>query len=204
MCGKFLFFTLLASLSLMLAACSPQEREEESVEREEKQAEKGVRQDFPMVEISTNMGSFRIELDAKKAPISTENFLEYIRNRHYEGLIFHRVIAGFVAQGGGHDVNMNERPTRDPIANESDNGLSNVKYSIAMARTNDPDSATSQFYLNLADNKFLDAAPGKDGYTVFGRAVSGTEVIDAIGLVKTGGQDVPVESIVIESAKVLD
>ena len=160
-----------------------------------------------MVELHTNKGVIRLQLDAEKAPKTTENFLAYVRSGHFDGTIFHRVIDGFMIQGGGFGAGMKEKATQQPIANEAANGLKNKRYSIAMARTNDPHSATAQFFINVADNAFLDhSAPTPQGwgYAVFGEVVEGREVVDAIQAVKTGSkgfhQDVPVEDVVIEKA----
>ncbi len=160
-----------------------------------------------MVELHTNKGVIRLQLDAEKAPKTTENFLAYVRSGHFDGTIFHRVIDGFMIQGGGYGAGMKEKATQQPIANEAANGLKNKRYSIAMARTNDPHSATAQFFINVADNAFLDhtaPTPQGWGYAVFGEVVEGREVVDAIQAVKTGSkgfhQDVPVEDVVIEKA----
>lgn len=158
-----------------------------------------------MISIKTNLGSFTIELDKEKAPISSENFLNYVNKGFYKGTIFHRVINGFMIQGGGFDEHMNQKETDAPIKNEASNGLKNETYTIAMARTSIPDSATSQFFINVSDNSFLDF-PGQDGagYCVFGKVIEGTDVIDQIKSVTTGSsnghQDVPTESIIIEDA----
>jgi cyclophilin family peptidyl-prolyl cis-trans isomerase len=160
----------------------------------------------PVVVMETNLGTVKIELDEKNAPITVKNFLSYVDDKHYDGLIFHRVIDGFMIQGGGFMPGMKEKKTKDPIKNESTNGLSNLKYTIAMARTSEPDSATSQFYINAADNKFLDAAQNKPGYAVFGKVISGSDVVDKIGKVKTvkkqGFSDVPDDDVVIKSIRV--
>jgi cyclophilin family peptidyl-prolyl cis-trans isomerase len=160
----------------------------------------------PVVVMETNLGTVKIELDEKNAPITVKNFLAYVEDKHYDGLVFHRVIDGFMIQGGGFEPGMKEKKTKDPIKNESTNGLSNLKYTIAMARTSEPDSATSQFYINTADNKFLDAQQNKVGYAVFGKVISGTEVVDKIGKVKTGKKqgftDVPEDDVVIKSIRV--
>ncbi len=160
-----------------------------------------------MVELHTNKGVIRLQLDAAKAPKSTENFLAYVRSGHFDGTIFHRVIDGFMIQGGGFEPGMKQKPTQAPIANEANNGLKNKRYTIAMARTNDPHSATAQFFINVADNGFLDHSsptPQGWGYAVFGEVVEGQDVVDAIKGVKTGSkgfhQDVPVEDVVIEKA----
>ena len=162
-----------------------------------------------VVVFETNKGNFEVELYANKAPITVNNFLSYVNDGFYDGLIFHRVIDGFMIQGGGFDKDLSQKETKDPIKNEAGNGLKNEKYTIAMARTNVVDSATSQFFINVADNVFLDytdeTARGY-GYAVFGKVVSGTEVVDKIKMVETtskaGYQDVPVEPVIIEKAYV--
>jgi peptidyl-prolyl cis-trans isomerase B (cyclophilin B) len=162
-----------------------------------------------VVKLSTNFGDITIELDAEKAPITAANFLQYVEKGFYEGVIFHRVINGFMIQGGGFDANMKQKPTEAPIKNEADNGLTNDKYTIAMARTSVPDSASSQFFINVSDNDFLNhtaPTPSGWGYCVFGKVVEGMDVIDAIKGVPTtsraGHQDVPVEPVVILNATV--
>ena len=159
------------------------------------------------VELHTSAGVIRVELDDAKAPASVENFLAYAKAGHYDGTVFHRVIKGFMIQGGGMDADMKQKATRAPVANEANNGLKNHKYTLAMARTSDPHSATAQFFINTTDNGFLDfkseSAQGW-GYAVFGRVVAGTEVVDALRGVKTGRKgfhdDVPVNDVVIEKA----
>ena len=160
-----------------------------------------------MVKLHTNFGEITLELDAEKAPITVANFLKYVDNGFYDGTIFHRVINNFMIQGGGFDTNMNQKNTEAEIKNEADNGLGNDKYTIAMARTSAPHSASSQFFINVADNDFLNhTSPTGSGwgYCVFGKVTAGTEVIDKIKQVATtnrkGHQDVPVESVVIERA----
>ena len=160
-----------------------------------------------MVELHTNKGVIRIELDAEKAPKSAANFLAYVKSGHFDGTVFHRVIDGFMVQGGGFEPGMKQKPTQAPIQNEANNGLKNKRYTLAMARTNDPHSATAQFFINVADNAFLDhTAPSSQGwgYAVFGQVVQGQDVVDAIKGVKTGGkgghQDVPLEDVVILKA----
>jgi len=156
-----------------------------------------------MITIKTNQGDFSIELNEEEAPITVKNFLNYVEKGFFTGTIFHRVIDGFMIQGGGFDKDMMQKETDTPIKNEANNGLKNAPYTIAMARTSDPDSASSQFFINVANNSFLDY-PGQDGagYCVFAKVVSGTEVIDLIGKAKTGSsgghQDVPTEAIMIE------
>ena len=162
-----------------------------------------------MITMKTSKGDIVLELDAEKAPKTCENFLQYARDGHYDGTIFHRVIDGFMIQGGGMTPDMRDKPTRDPIENEAANGLKNTRGSIAMARTMAPHSATSQFFINVSDNGFLDH-PGQDGwgYCVFGKVTEGLDVIDAIRGVATGSraghQDVPKEDIMIESVTVQD
>ncbi len=162
----------------------------------------------PQVLMETTSGPITLELDAKNAPVTTRNFMQYVDDKFFDGLIFHRVIPGFMIQGGGFDRDFTQRETREPIKNEADSGLLNVRGSIAMARTSDPDSATGQFFINLADNNFLNhSAPTAQGwgYAVFGRVVKGMEVIDAIATVQTGSQgphdDVPVDQVVIIKAE---
>ena len=162
----------------------------------------------PVVLMSTSKGNIRIELDLEKAPISTKNFLDYVSQGHYDGLIFHRVIAGFMIQGGGMDAQMQERKNGAPIKNEAGNGLKNNLGTIAMARTNVVDSATSQFFINVKDNDFLNhrsPSPAEFGYAVFGQVIEGMDVVQSIEKVKTGNrgshQDVPVDSVLINSIK---
>jgi cyclophilin family peptidyl-prolyl cis-trans isomerase len=160
------------------------------------------------VEIKTNMGTIKVELFAKKAPRSVKNFLKYVESKHYDGMIFHRVIESFMIQGGGMLPGMKEKKTRPPIENEADNGLKNERGTIAMARTSDPHSATAQFFINVKDNAFLDHR-GKDpkgwGYCVFGKVVAGMDVVDKIKAVKTGAagghNDVPIKDVVIQSIR---
>lgn len=160
-----------------------------------------------MVKLNTNFGEITLELDAEKAPLTVANFLQYVDNGFYNDVIFHRVINNFMIQGGGFDTNMQQKETLAEIKNEADNGLKNDKYTIAMARTSAPHSASSQFFINVNDNDFLNfTAPNGSGwgYCVFGKVTAGTEVIDQIKVVKTtnrnGHQDVPVEPVIILSA----
>ncbi|HEX9207543.1 MAG TPA: peptidylprolyl isomerase [Steroidobacteraceae bacterium] len=160
------------------------------------------------VRFVTTKGEFTLELDTARAPLSVANFVQYVRDRHYDGTIFHRVIGNFVVQGGGFLPDGTEKPTRPGVPNESGNGLSNRRGTVAMARTGDPHSGTSQFYVNLADNIALDPGPTRWGYAVFGRVVSGMDVIDRIASVPTGARatfqdETPLEPIVIESAQIL-
>jgi peptidyl-prolyl cis-trans isomerase B (cyclophilin B) len=160
------------------------------------------------VVLTTNHGAITLELDVEKAPKSVENFVSYVKSGHYDGTIFHRVIDGFMIQGGGFEPDMKQKSTLDPIDNEAENGLKNEPYTIAMARTSDPHSATAQFFINVGDNEFLNY-PGSDGwgYAVFGKVSQGEDVVDAIRAVKTGRKsmfsDVPVETVVIEKAEVV-
>ncbi len=162
-----------------------------------------------MIKLHTNFGAITLELDAEKAPESAKNFLAYVEAGHYNNTIFHRVIPGFMIQGGGFEPGMKQKPCKDPIKNEADNGLKNDNYTVAMARTSDPHSATAQFFINVADNEFLNhKAPNANGwgYCVFGRVVEGTEIVDKIKGVKTGStgfhQDVPKEDVIIDRAEV--
>ena len=159
----------------------------------------------PKVSMKTNMGEMVIELNPEKAPVTVKNFLEYVREGFYNGTIFHRIIPGFMIQGGGFDEKFQEKPTRNVIKIESKNGLQNKKYTIAMARTSDPDSATAQFFINAKDNGFLDF-PGRDGwgYAVFGKVISGTEVVDKIEQTKTGEDRSQPPKVVIESVTVIE
>ncbi|GAA2237152.1 peptidylprolyl isomerase [Streptomyces nogalater] len=161
------------------------------------------------VELNTSAGQIVLELNDAEAPKTVENFLAYVRSGHYDGTIFHRVINDFMIQGGGFTPEMQQKPTLAPIQNEADNGLKNDNYTVAMARTNDPHSATAQFFINVSDNAFLNYSsktPNGWGYAVFGRVVEGKDVVDAIKGVKTGSsrghQDVPVQPVVIESATI--
>jgi len=162
----------------------------------------------PTVVLETNLGAIRIELFSDEAPVTTENFLSYVDGAFYDGLIFHRVIPGFMVQTGGHEVDMQEREvTTEAIVNESDNGLANLRGTVAMARMQPPHSARSQFFVNLVDNTALDygARPGGWGYAVFGRVIDGMDVVEAIARNPTGTlgthQDVPIEPIIIASAR---
>jgi cyclophilin family peptidyl-prolyl cis-trans isomerase len=164
----------------------------------------------PTVKLETSAGDITIELDAAKAPLTTANFVQYVQEKFYDGTIFHRVIPGFMIQGGGMTADMREKRTRASIQNEAANGLKNLRGSIAMARTNVVDSATAQFFINLADNEFLNhsgKSPDRFGYAVFGKVIAGMEVVDAIAKVATGRRgphdDVPVEAVTITSASVL-
>ncbi len=159
------------------------------------------------VQMDTSAGTFRIELDEEKAPLSTANFLSYVNKGHYDGTVFHRVIKGFMVQGGGFEPGMKQKPTDAPIKNEANNGLKNKHYTLAMARTSDPHSASAQFFVNTTDNSFLDFRAENAqgwGYAVFGRVVEGMDVVDRIESVRTGRKgmhdDVPMEDVRIERA----
>ena len=161
----------------------------------------------PEVELLTNHGRIVVTLDQERAPESVDNFLRYVRAGHYDGTIFHRVIYGFMIQGGGYTPDFRQKPTNRPIRNESINGLRNQVGTLAMARTADPHSATAQFFNNLVDNPDLDAPPGKWGYAVFGRVVQGMDVVNAIARVRTGRmpphENVPVEPVIIEKVRIV-
>ncbi|QEL19397.1 peptidylprolyl isomerase [Limnoglobus roseus] len=174
-------------------------------------AANGARAANPVVVMETSLGTIKIELDEEKAPITVKNFLSYVEDKHYDGTIFHRVIGkensdkDFMIQGGGFESGLSQKKTKAPIKNEASNGLSNKKYTIAMARTGDPDSATAQFFINVGDNKFLDKSAASDGYAVFGKVTEGTDVVDKIKAVETGTQkgyqNVPTTDVVIKSVK---
>ncbi len=163
-----------------------------------------------MVKLKTNFGDITITLDAEKAPATVANFLEYAKSGFYTNTIFHRVISGFMVQGGGFEPGMKQKMTKSPVKNEADNGLKNEKYTVAMARTNDPHSATAQFFINVENNEFLNfksPTPQGWGYCVFGKVTEGKEVVDKIVGVKTGSkgfhQDVPLEDVVIQGVEVI-
>ncbi|APJ03178.1 peptidylprolyl isomerase [Silvanigrella aquatica] len=158
--------------------------------------------------MKTSHGDISIELNDEKSPMTVANFVNYVTSQHFDGSIFHRVIPGFMIQGGGYDLSMKEKATNNPIENEAKNGLSNDRGTLAMARTNDPHSATAQFFINLTNNDFLNNRGEQWGYAVFGKVTAGMEVVDAIAKVKTGNsgfhRDVPVTPVVIESVKVVE
>lgn len=191
---KMVFFSLCLMLSLSLLASKVE----------------AAPKDQPVVKIETNMGNIVVELDESKAPLTTQNFLKYVESGHYEGTIFHRVIRDFMIQGGGLTSDMKDKPTRAPIKNEANNGLHNRKYTIAMARTSDPHSATAQFFINTANNSNLDYRGSNEqdwGYAVFGRVISGKEVVDKIERVATTSRgmhkDVPISPIVIRKISIM-
>lgn len=163
-----------------------------------------------MIVLHTNHGEIHIQLDYENAPKTAANFEQYVRDGHFDNTLFHRVIKGFMIQGGGFDLDFEQKPTREPIENEADNGLKNRKGTLAMARTQDPHSATAQFFINVADNHFLDKERSQDGwgYAVFGAVTDGMDVVEKIRNVPTGNsgfhQDVPVEPVLIESAELIE
>lgn len=194
---KNLFAVLLLTLTCTAQAATPSPTT----------TEKGKN---TMVKFDTNLGSFTLQLDAEKAPLTVKNFLDYVNSGFYSNTIFHRVMDGFMIQGGGFEPGMKQKPTNAPVANEANNGLKNDNYTVAMARTNDPNSATAQFFVNVTNNAFLNhTAPTAQGwgYCVFGKVVAGTEVIDAMRKVRTGNraghQNVPLEDIIITKAEVV-
>ena len=169
----------------------------------------GARAANPVVTVDTSAGSFKVELFEDKAPVTVKNFLTYVENKHYDNPVFHRVIDGFMIQGGGFEPGMKEKRAGNPIKNEAGNGLKNLRGTLAMARTSDPDSATAQWFVNVKDNDFLNRSgdtPRQAGYAVFARVIDGMDVVDKIKGVATGNkgghQDVPLEDVVIKSVKV--
>ncbi len=191
---------------VLLGACKADKSEStEPVKAEEKTEEKTEATAGSKVRLKTNKGDIVIELDAEKAPITVKNFLKYVGDKHYDGTVFHRIIDGFMIQGGGMALDggrLVEKPTGAGIKNESNNGLKNDTGTIAMARTPNPDSATAQFFINVVDNDGLNFPTG-GGYTVFGNVIEGMDVVNVIKSVKTGAGDVPAEPVVIESATVV-
>lgn len=196
----FLALSILFGFTFANSYAAAKDKKEKPKDKKEKN----------MVELNTSMGRIVLKLNAEKAPITVKNFLAYVEKKHYDGTIFHRVINNFMIQGGGMTPDMKEKGTMDPIKNEADNGLKNKKYTVAMARTMIVDSATCQFFINVADNDFLDFKsknPQEYGYAVFGEVTDGKEVVDKIKAVQVGSngphRDVPTKPIVIESAKLL-
>jgi len=199
---------LPALLAVSVSACAAQK--EPKAETAPAAQPTATTSSMPRVTLSTNMGDIVVELNPAKAPLSSANFIEYVQSGQYNGTIFHRVIDNFMIQGGGFDQNMQQKPTRAPIQNEANNGLKNSRGTIAMARTGDPHSASSQFFINVKDNAFLDhtsPTPQGWGYTVFGQVVEGMDVVDKIKVVQTsnmgGHQNVPTQPIVINQAVLL-
>ena len=198
-------FALIAAISL--AGCGEKPSAGTTPERNAMTKNSDSPKANPQVRLQTSFGEIVVELYAKEAPISTANFLGYVNGKFYDGTLFHRVIPGFMIQCGGMDKNMNEKPNKQaPIKNEADNGLKNLRGTLAMARTQEVDSATSQFFINLKDNSFLDHGYRDFGYAVFGKVVSGMDVVDKIAAVQTGSrgyhEDVPLSPITIDSASV--
>jgi peptidyl-prolyl cis-trans isomerase B (cyclophilin B) len=211
---------LAMSLCLCLSFCTKNKSNTEPSASEKSSSEKSAPSaskespasplpDNPVVELSTTMGKIKLQLDSKKAPKTVANFLGYVRKGHYNGTIFHRVIEGFMIQGGGFDTSMSEKPTDPPIQNEADNGLSNRRGTVAMARTPDPNSASAQFFINVADNTNLDHREKSQmgwGYCVFGEVIEGMDVVEKIKAVPTTNkgpmQNVPVTDVVINEAKI--
>lgn len=206
--------TQLVGLNILLVAAlvgceKKQEAEQNNSSTETIQGEATVNN--PFVKVNTNLGSFVIELDEQKAPITVKNFLNYVNEGYYSETLFHRVIPGFMVQGGGFTTDFVQKTTQAPIQNEANNGLRNSRGTVAMARTSDPNSASAQFFINVADNTFLDytsPTPQGWGYAVFGRVVEGMDIIDAISKQKTstraGHADVPTNNVVIESIQVVE
>lgn len=196
MCTLMVF--CLASWACSAETEAPSETEKPVIEK----------QANPRVMMETTLGNVTIELFPKKAPASVENFIAYVESGHYDGTIFHRIIPNFMAQGGGYDTKMNKKSTRSPIINESNNGLKNVRTTLSMARTMDPDSATAQFFINFVNNNSLDGSKGRPGYAVFGRVVEGMSVVDSMAVQPQGAQggvfvNAPNTPIVIEKAYTL-
>lgn len=201
-------------LAVSLIGCEPESQTEQAgTSTTSSQTTKEPVEEKPMpntqVRLTTNHGDIVIELDADEAPLTTANFLNYVEQGFYEGTIFHRVIAGFMIQGGGFTPDMKPKKTNPPVKNEASNGLKNKRGTIAMARTSNPDSATAQFFINLVDNGYLDYVEGGNpGYAVFGKVVEGMKTVDKIAAVKTGVvsrmDDVPLQPVIIESAQIVE
>lgn len=200
---------LLGAMVLSVIALSPVAQAQTQATNSTK--ENSTMSAHPRVKLATNKGDIVIELNTAKAPVTVQNFLDYVKEGFYDGVVFHRVIKGFMIQGGGFEPGLKEKATKAPIENEAANGLSNEKYTLAMARTNDPHSASAQFFINTNNNDFLNhTAPTAQGwgYAVFGKVVEGTDVVDAIENVATGSrgfhQDVPRDDVIIEKASVVE
>jgi len=200
-------YLILPFLALALVACDnskPETEQNEPMSSENETPEEPA-ENFIYVNVETSMGDFTLELDSGRAPVTVANFLTYVDNGHYDGTIFHRVISNFMVQGGGFTPDGQQKPTNDPIMLESKTGLKNDVGTVAMARTNAPNSATAQFFINVKDNDFLNYTPGNPGYAVFGKVASGMETVNAIRNVETGTfqqmGDWPLEPVVIKSIK---
>jgi peptidyl-prolyl cis-trans isomerase A (cyclophilin A) len=205
--SKFWFYGLLAVVALVYG-CDEKTNKAQADKKTVNMERNIVKSQSNVVKLQTSMGNIVIELDEQAAPVTVKNFLGYVEAGFYDGLIFHRIIPGFMIQGGGFTEQMDRKKTQDPIINEAQNGLSNMRGTVAMARTSDPDSATSQFFINHSDNDFLNYVDNNQaGYAVFGKVTEGMDVVDAIAAVKTttknGMDDVPVEPVTIQSAKVV-
>lgn len=203
---------LFLSFFMLTSACNAQEGATKTEASSQENKTSGEKMSAnPIVKMETSKGTITIELDAKNAPVSTENMISYVKDGFYDGLIFHRVIPGFMVQGGGMNPDMSEKSGKPSIKNEANNGLKNDRGTLAMARTPDPHSASSQFFINLKDNGFLNFSsetPQGWGYAVFGKVTEGMDIVDEIAKVKTGNHgphgDVPLESVVIKSATVVE
>ena len=198
----------ISSAVVLICGCADQTSNNQGNDKITQLERDAVKLDSNVVRLETSMGDIIIELDRQAAPVTTANFLEYAGSGFYDGTIFHRIIRGFMIQGGGFTTKMEKKKTRDPIVNEANNGLSNVRGTIAMARTSDPNSATCQFFINHADNTPLDYNENRNpGYAVFGKVIEGMDVVDAIAEVKTttrnGMDDVPIEPMIIKSATIV-
>ena len=207
------FTLLLFSFFMLFTGCNAQDAAtKQTTEKETKSNTSGEKMSAnPIIKMITNKGTITIELNAEKAPLSAENMVNYVKDGFYDGLIFHRVIPGFMVQGGGMKPDMSEKSTKDQIQNEANNGLKNDRGTLAMARTNVPHSASSQFFINLKDNDFLNHSsetPQGWGYAVFGKVTEGMDIVDEIAKVKTGNHgghgDVPMEAVVIEKMTIVE
>lgn len=197
-----MFLILTFAMAGMLAGCDKSTKEMEKPVQESEKQMTAEKTEQTKIRIETTKGDIVVELNEQKAPVSCKNFIQYVDEKYYDGLIFHRVIKDFMIQGGGMNAQMRQKATHPPIVNEAKNGLKNDRGTIAMARTSDPDSATSQFFINHADNDFLNFGARDAGYAVFGKVVEGMDVVDAIANVKTKAGDVPNETVTINSITV--
>jgi peptidyl-prolyl cis-trans isomerase A (cyclophilin A) len=197
-----MFLILTFAAAGLMAGCDESAKTNKRPVQESEKQMTAEKTNETKVRIETTKGDIVIELNEQKAPVSCKNFLQYVDEKYYDGTIFHRVIKDFMIQGGGMNSQMRQKPTKPPIINEAKNGLKNDRGTVAMARTSDPDSATSQFFINHSNNDFLNFGVRDAGYTVFGKVVEGMEVVDAIANVKTKAGDVPVETITINSVTV--
>jgi cyclophilin family peptidyl-prolyl cis-trans isomerase len=205
MAKKRLWKILIVSALIAILLQTGCDRQPKETEKPTQKGEKNMTtqgKTVTKVKISTSKGDIVVELNEEKAPITCKNFLQYVADKHYDGTIFHRVINGFMIQGGGMTADMRQKSTRPPIINEAKNGLKNDRGTIAMARTSDPGSATSQFFINHKNNDFLNFGVRDAGYAVFGKVVEGMDVVDAIANIKTRPGDVPTETVLIDSIRV--